>query len=56
MGSYTELPTENSGLFLEITEKRETLHEGSRCIVLKPSVVNKWNEDLCTFIDMSGII
>jgi hypothetical protein len=38
MGSYTELPTENSVLFLQITEKQETLHEGSRCIVLKPSV------------------
>jgi len=38
MGSYTELPTENSGLFLQITEKQENLHEGSRCIVVKPSV------------------
>jgi len=56
MGSYTELPTENSGLFLEITEKQETLHEGGKCIVLKSSVVNKWKEDLCTFIDVSGII
>ena len=38
MGSYTELPTENSGLFLQIAEKQQTLHEGSRCTVLKPSV------------------